>query len=234
MDVQLLLSLLCNQKQKTMTNAALQEPKNKLEKKGSSFLSDSELLSFILSGSEPLTKAKSLLEKVNYNYFNLSKMNIHELKKEGLSTVQSLKLIAIFEFSRRKETTATPEKIQIKCSTDIKNVMIPYLSHLVHEEFYCIYLNRCNKIVSIENLSKGGISGTVTDVRIIIKKGIELLASGVILCHNHPSGNMNPSESDTKITNKIKEACNIMDIQLLDHLIISEDQYFSFADNGVI
>jgi DNA repair protein RadC len=112
--------------------------------------------------------------------------------------------------------------------------LAPYFADLTHEEFFCILLNRANKVIKIDQVSKGGISGTVTDVRIILKNAVLLTASGVIVAHNHPSGNLNPSESDIKITSKIKEAGNLLDIQLLDHLIIYDSDYYSFADNGAL
>jgi DNA repair protein RadC len=110
----------------------------------------------------------------------------------------------------------------------------PLLTDLIHEEFWIIYMNRTNKILKIDRLSTGGWSGTVTDVRMILKKAIEVGASGIICAHNHPSGNLSPSESDTKITRQIKDAGAILDIQLLDHIIIAEADYYSFADNGLI
>ena len=116
----------------------------------------------------------------------------------------------------------------------MKDLLLPYFIDLLHEEFFCLFLNRANKVIKIEQISKGGISGTVTDVRIILKNAILYTASGLIVAHNHPSGNLNPSESDTRITKKIKEAGNLMDIQLLDHLIISNEDYYSFADNGLL
>jgi DNA repair protein RadC len=124
--------------------------------------------------------------------------------------------------------------VQIKCSKDVADIFHPILSDLLHEEFWILFLNRSNRVINKMKLSQGGISGTVTDVRLVMKKAIEFLASGIIVCHNHPSGNLNPSESDSKITEKIKEAGNLLDIQLLDHLIITDKDYYSFADNGMI
>ena len=112
--------------------------------------------------------------------------------------------------------------------------MLPYFSDLTHEEFFCIFLNRANKVIKIYQPSKGGISGTVTDVRILLKNAVLNAASRLIVAHNHPSGNLNPSESDNKITAKIKEAGNLLDIQLLDHLIIYDSDFYSFADNGLL
>ena len=143
-------------------------------------------------------------------------------------------MIAALEIGRRKQLSEATEKPQIKCSKDIFDIFQPILGDLAHEEFWVIFLNRSNKIMGRMKLSQGGISGTVTDVRVVMKRAIEYLASGIIVAHNHPSGNLNPSESDTKITQKIKEAGNLMDIQLLDHLIITDKEYYSFADNGIL
>lgn len=123
---------------------------------------------------------------------------------------------------------------QIRSSTDVKDLLLPYFANLTHEEFFYILVNRSNKVIKIEQLSKGGISGTVTDVRILFKNAVLASASGVVVAHNHPSGNLNPSESDKKITTKIKEAGYLLDIQLLDHSIINDSDYYSFADNGLL
>jgi DNA repair protein RadC len=127
-----------------------------------------------------------------------------------------------------------PDANHLKCSKDAAEIFLPILSDLAHEEFWVLFLNRSNRVIDRMKLSQGGISGTVTDVRIVMKKAIECLASGLIVCHNHPSGNLNPSDSDSKITQKIKDAGNLMDIQLLDHIIISGRDYYSFADNGLM
>jgi DNA repair protein RadC len=138
------------------------------------------------------------------------------------------------ELGRRRKLAEAEDVFQIRSSKDVADIFQPLLSDLLHEEFWILFLNRSNRVISRMKLSQGGISGTVTDVRIVMKKAIECLASGIIVCHNHPSGNLNPSESDSKITQKIKEAGNLMDIQLLDHLIISDKDYYSFADNGML
>ncbi|HRR94201.1 MAG TPA: JAB domain-containing protein, partial [Bacteroidales bacterium] len=150
-----------------------------------------------------------------------------EAKRAG-STQKAL------ELGRRRKLAELPDTVQIKSSRDVFELINPMLADLKHEEFWILFLNRSNRVINRMKLSQGGISGTVTDVRIVMKKAIEFLASGIIVCHNHPSGNLNPSESDSKITQKIREAGNLMDIQLLDHLIISERDYYSFADNGLL
>jgi DNA repair protein RadC len=214
-------------------------PREKLIQKGTSSLSDTELLAILISSG---TKDKSavdlgreLLGLVNNNLNSLGKLTIHELTKiRGIGTARAVTIAAALELGRRRKLADVQEVPQIRSSRDVADIFQPILSDLLHEEFWILFLNRSNKVITQMKLSQGGISGTVTDVRIVMKKAIECLASGIIVCHNHPSGNLNPSESDSKITQKIKEAGGLMDIQLLDHLIISDKDYYSFADNGVL
>jgi DNA repair protein RadC len=214
-------------------------PREKLIQKGTNSLSDAELLAILISSG---TKDKSavdlgreLLMLANNNLNSLGKLTISDLTKtHGIGTARAVTIAAALELGRRRKLSEVPEIPQIKSSKDVFELISPLLSDLPHEEFWILFLNRSNKVINRMKLSQGGISGTVTDVRMVMKKAIEYLASGIIVCHNHPSGNLNPSESDTRITQKIKEAGNIMDIQLLDHLIISEKDYYSFADNGLL
>jgi len=214
-------------------------PREKLIQKGTASLSDAELLAILISSG---TKEKSavdlgreLLGIVNNNLNSLGKLTIADLRKlHGIGTARAVTIAAALELGRRRKLAEGPEVSQIKCSKDVADIFQPLLSDLAHEEFWILFLNRSNRVINRMKLSQGGISGTVTDVRMVMKKAIEYLASGIIVCHNHPSGNLSPSESDVKITQKIKEAGNIMDIQLLDHLIISDRDYYSFADNGLV
>lgn len=214
-------------------------PREKLMQNGTSSLSNAELLAILINSG---TKDKSavdlgreLLGIVNNNLNSLGKLTISDLKKlHGIGTARAVTIAAALELGRRRKLSEIPDVTQIKCSKDVADIFQPMLSDISHEEFWILFLNRSNKVINTMKLSQGGISGTVTDVRIIMKKAIEYLASGIIVCHNHPSGNLNPSESDTKITQKIKEAAALMDIQLLDHLIISDKEYYSFADNGLL
>lgn len=209
------------------------DPNYKILEKGSAALSDSEILAVIMGGRDPLDKARNLLSKVENNYFNLAKLSYNDIVSEGVTHIQAVRVIASNAFSNRKAIAEKPEKMQIKCSRDVFE-QLQFIADLNHEEFWILYLNRSNKLMYKERISQGGWSGTVTDVRMIMRRALEVKASGIICSHNHPSGNLNPSESDTKITQKIKEAGNLMDIQLLDHLIISEKDYYSFADNGLL
>jgi DNA repair protein RadC len=214
-------------------------PREKLYRKGTASLSDAELLA-ILIGSGTKNKSavdlgREMLSMVNNNLNSLGKLSISDLMKiHGIGNARAITITAALELGRRRKLSEVPDVPQIKCSKDVFDLLGPLLSDLLHEEFWILFLNRSNKVINRMKLSQGGISGTVTDVRMVMKKAIENLASGIIVCHNHPSGNLNPSESDTRITQKIKEAGNLMDIQLLDHLIVSEKDYYSFADNGLL
>jgi DNA repair protein RadC len=214
-------------------------PREKLYQKGTSSLSDAELLAILIGSGTRKRSAvdlgRELLLMVNNNLNSLGKLTISDLTKiNGIGNARAITIAAALELGRRRKLAEVPEMPQIKCSKDVFDLLSPILSDLPHEEFWILFLNRSNKVINRMKLSQGGISGTVTDVRMVMKRAIEYLASGIIVCHNHPSGNLNPSESDTRITQKIKEAGNIMDIQLLDHLIISEKEYYSFADNGFL
>ncbi len=214
-------------------------PREKLISKGISSLSDAELLAILIcSGTRKKSAVdlgREMLKMVNNNLNSLGKLSVADLRKiHGIGPARAVTIAAAMELGRRRKLAEIPDIQQIKSSNDVANIFQPLLSDLTHEEFWVLFLNRSNRVIDRMRISQGGLSGTVTDVRIIMKKAVEYLSSGIIVCHNHPSGNLNPSESDTRITQKIKEAGNLMDIQLLDHLIISEKDYYSFADNGLI
>ena len=214
-------------------------PREKLIRKGISTLSDAELLAILISSGTRKKSAvdlgRELLGSVSNNLNSLGKLSVSDLLKfRGIGPARAVTISAALELGRRRNIAELPDAGQIKCSRDAADIFFPILADLPHEEFWILFLNRSNRIIDRMKISQGGVSGTVTDVRIVMKKAVEWLASGIIVCHNHPSGNLNPSESDTKITNKIKDAGNLMDIQLLDHLIISGKDYYSFADNGLI
>jgi DNA repair protein RadC len=214
-------------------------PREKLIQYGTSTLSDAELLGILISSGtrekSAIDLGRELLGMVNNSLNALGKLTIADLTKiHGIGNARAVTIAAALELGRRRKLAEIPEVVQIKCSKDVADIFQPILSDLLHEEFWILFLNRSNRVINRMKLSQGGISGTVTDVRLAMKKAIECLASGIIVCHNHPSGNLTPSESDSKITQKIKEAGNLLDIQLLDHLIISDKDYYSFADNGLI
>ena len=194
---------------------------------GFSLLSDKEILKMMTRSNNP-----SIL---NGNLRELARMSIVELQNGGLTQREAEIIASAFEAARRKQlldALSQENEVIIHSSSDIYQIMLPNFVDKQHEEFHVIYLNRKNKLIGHDLISVGGLSGTVTDVRIIFKKAITMLASGIIIAHNHPSGNTNPSDSDIRITQKIKEAGYLLDIQLLDHLIITDSTYYSFADNG--
>jgi len=214
-------------------------PREKLIEKGAAALSDAELLAILISSGTRNKSAvdlgRELLALAGNNLNTLGRLGIPELRGlHGIGEARAVTIAAALELGRRRKLAEAPENGQIKSSADVFNIFHPLLSDLTHEEFWILFLNRSNKPINRMKISQGGISGTVTDVRIIMKKAVENLASGLVVCHNHPSGNNNPSESDIQITQKIREAGTLLDVQLLDHIIIAGSAYYSFADNGLI
>lgn len=213
-------------------------PREKLILKGKQALSDAELLA-ILIGSGTRSKsavdiARELLDSVKQNMATLARLSINELCQiPGIGPAKAVNIIAGLELaSRRKRAETQTQKIQ--GSQDVFVRMETRLADINHEEFWVLYLNRANHVIEEKHISSGGISGTVADPRIILRYGLELKASGLILCHNHPSGNLKASEADLRLTRKIKEGALLMDMQVLDHLIIVSDSYLSFADEGIL
>jgi len=199
----------------------------KLEQRGFDSLSDREVLSLMADTNDP-EKFKNL------DLLDLAKMSITELIAAGLTKREAQIVASAFEASRRRQALSALDAIQIRSSASVFEYFSSLLSDLPHEEFHVMFLNRANRVIKSERISQGGVSGTVTDVRLILKRAIELLASGMVISHNHPSGNTSPSDSDIRITQKIKEAGALLDIQLLDHIIVAGRDYYSFADNGAM
>lgn len=179
--------------------------------------------------------SKKILNAHQNNLNNLARMSVADLMRfKGIGEAKAIHIIAALEIGRRRKQTGLDQSPVIKSSADSALFFQSLLGDLQHEEFWVMFLDRANKSKMQYQISQGGISGTVIDVRLILKKGIELLASSLILAHNHPSGNLTPSDGDISITGKIKEAGEIMDISVLDHLIVSSSDYYSFADNGLL
>jgi DNA repair protein RadC len=214
-------------------------PREKLLSKGIESLSDAELIA-ILIGSGHKDKsavdlAKSILGSVAHNLNELGKQNVDDLiKHKGIGEAKAISIVAALELGKRRKISDVIEKKQITGSSDVFDIFGPLLGDLPHEEFWILLLNRSNKIIQKKRISKGGIVGTVTDIKLILKAAILQTASGIIVCHNHPSGNVKPSDTDKEITQKLKNACQITEISLLDHLIVSFSNYFSFADEGIL
>ncbi len=214
-------------------------PREKLLNKGKQNLSDAELITILIgSGTKKfsaLELSKQILKSVNYNLNELGKLNVADLMKhKGIGEAKAVTIIAALELGRRHKVADILERKKITCSKDVFEIFNSILAELPFEEFWIILLNRANKIIDKIKISQGGISGTVADVRLIMKYAIDKLATGIILCHNHPSGNLKPSREDINLTDKIKKAGDIMDITLLDHIIIGNNTYKSFTDEGLI
>jgi DNA repair protein RadC len=214
-------------------------PREKLVLKGRHALSNAELIAILISSGNKKETAVELSQRILATYKNdlhaLGKLTVADLTKfHGIGEAKAITIIAALELGRRRQLSEAETKTKIRISRDIFEVVEPLLSDLAHEEFWVLHLNKANKIIIKERLSSGGVSATVADVKMIMKSAVENLSSGIILCHNHPSGNLQPSEQDIQFTKKIKEACNNLDIVLLDHIIVAEKNYYSFSDNGMI
>lgn len=215
-------------------------PREKLMLKGRSALSDAELIAILIgSGNTKETAvqlSQRMLASVNHNLNELGKLSINDLTKfKGIGEAKAIAIIAAAELGRRRKESDIQQKTKIKSSNDAFQVLHPDLSDLAHEEFWILLLNRANEVLAKINVSKGGTAGTVVDGKIIMKHAIEMpRCCGIVLGHNHPSGNLRPSEADIKITQKLKEIASFMDINLIDHIIVGENAYYSFADEGIL
>lgn len=214
-------------------------PREKLLAKGKAVLTDAELLAIVIgSGSRDetaLALSKRILRSVNNNISELSKLSISQLTNfKGIGIVKAISIVTALEFGKRRHFERQQVKPVIKSSLDVYNILHPSLNDLQHEEFWVLYLNNSNRVEAKEQLSKGGITATLVDVRLLFKKAIEISAVAVIVAHNHPSGKLKPSNSDLQLTKKIKESGALLEIKLLDHLIITQKDYFSFADQSLL
>ncbi len=215
-------------------------PREKLMNKGIASLSDAELLAILIGSGSQKESAVDLSRKIlmdaRNNLNELGKTTIESLQKRyhGVGQAKAITIVAAMELGRRRQLCAPLDRPQIKKSEDVFALMHPVLADIPHEEFWVLVLNQANKVINRFNSSKGGISGTVIDVRLIMEKALYQHASSLIICHNHPSGNQQPSKADISITRKLAEAGKILDIQVLDHVIVAENLYFSFADEGLL
>lgn len=214
-------------------------PREKLLAKGISSLSDSELIAIIIgSGTKDesaVQLSKRILGSVQNNLNELGKLTVNDLQKhKGIGEAKAIGIMSALELGRRRKLSESINREKISSSNDIYEIFHALLADLPHEEFWIVLLNRSNKIIDRQKISQGGISGTVTDVRLMMKAALDKLSSSIVLIHNHPSGNTKPSEADISITQKVKESGKLMDITLLDHIIVTDGSYFSFADEGLI
>jgi len=220
------------------TWAEADRPREKMQLIGRANLSNAELVAILLgSGSRnesAVDLAKRMLKDYEHDLNHLGKCTIEELKKfKGIGEAKAITLLAAMELGRRRQMSEVKERPQIKSSRDAFQVIAPHLLDLRHEEFWILLLNRANRVMGRECISTGGVAGTVVDAKIVFKKAIEGLACSIILCHNHPSGNLKPSQADIELTKKLRSAGKVLDCAVLDHLIVADTGYFSFADEGL-
>ncbi len=214
-------------------------PREKLLMKGVAALSDSELIAILIRTGNDKQSAvelsRDILRYVGNDLNRLARMNVADLMNNfhGVGEAKATSIITALELGRRRKTTGIARQ-KITTSRAAYEHFVPLLSDLNHEETWALLTNRSNQVVSTLQVSRGGISGTVVDTRLILREALAHYASGIFLGHNHPSGNRTPSPQDTAITKKLKEAAHWMDIVLLDHIIVCGDSYFSFADEGII
>ncbi|RZJ70023.1 DNA repair protein RadC [Flavobacterium sp.] len=214
-------------------------PREKMLLKGKAALSDAELIAILIgSGNRNETAVdlgKRILSNVGNNLNELSRLSLAQLTAyKGIGEAKAVTISAAMELARRKRESESREMSQISSSHDVFQIMQPLIGELPHEEFWVIYMNNANKILNKFQLSKGGMTGTIVDVRLVYKVALQHGATGVILCHNHPSGTLKASEADRQITRKLKIAGENLDIKVLDHIIVTETAYMSFADEGIL
>ncbi len=215
------------------------KPREKLVAKGSSVLSDAELIAILIGSGNRNESAvelsKRILASVDNNLNELGKLSVNQLMRfKGIGEAKAVSIAAALEVGRRRRGQEVGKIAKVSGSKDVFELLYPLIGELQHEEFWIVYLNNSNKVIFKSQLSKGGITGTLVDVRLVMKRALELGAVGLVLAHNHPSGSLRPSASDKKITEKLKIAAEVLDIKILDHLIVTQNDYLSFADEGIL
>jgi len=219
--------------------AVADRPREKLLQKGRRALSNAELVAILIGSGNREDSAVSLAQKmltfVNNNLNDLAQCSIKDLQKfKGIGEAKAVSVAAALELGRRRQATAVEERKTITLPQDVFDLLNPVIGDLPHEEFWMLDLNNSKKVIKKECISTGGLTSTTVDVRLILKKAIDAMATSVIIAHNHPSGQLKASQSDRQITEKIKTACKLIDIQLVDHIIIANQQFISFYEKGYL
>ena len=214
-------------------------PREKLVIKGKGALSDAELVAILIASGNrdesAVELSKRILQSLGNNLNRLAKLSVNDLIKfKGIGEAKAISIIASLELGRRRRTAGVLEKAKIGGSKDAFQILQLKLEDLPHEEFWVMLLNRANKVIDTKLVGRGGVSSTIVDSKVLFSFALESLASGIILGHNHPSGNLKPSNSDIRLTKKIVDAGKIMEVPVLDHIIVGDNDYFSFADEGLI
>jgi DNA repair protein RadC len=214
-------------------------PREKMINKGVAALSDAELMAILIGSGTKNETAVAISQRIlngsNNNLNELGKLSLNDFVKiKGIGPAKGVTIMAALELGRRRKNSEALNKKQVTSSNDVIELFQPILADLPYEEFWVLLLNRANRVIDKVRISEGGFTATIVDVRKIMRIAIDNQAIGIILCHNHPSGNHNPSDDDIKITQKIKEAANTLDIKLLDHLIVTDSKCYSMADNSLL
>ena len=215
------------------------KPREKMMQRGSAALTDAELLTILISSGtkdrSALDLAKDILALAHNNLRELGRLSLKELQQvKGIGEARAITISAAMELGRRRQLAEGLERVIIRSSRDAVEIVMPQLQDLTHECFCAVYLNQAGKVIKSEMVSSGGLTATVADIRIILKNALLCNAAQLIMAHNHPSGNKNPSEADKVLTRKMKESATLMDIKLLDHIIIAGNDYLSMGDEGLI
>jgi DNA repair protein RadC len=214
-------------------------PREKLLSKGKSSLSDAELVAILIGmGTREMSAvelSKLILQSTGNNLNELAKLGVKELMKfKGIGEAKAISIVAAMELARRRKDTDPLKKDKITYSKQAYDLFKPYMMDLDHEQFWMVCLNRSHEVIKIIQISSGGVTGTIADPKIIFKHAIEQLSNAIILCHNHPSGNLNPSEADVTLTKQLTKAARLLDMTLSDHIIFTDNGYFSFADQNML
>jgi DNA repair protein RadC len=228
-----------NQKLSIKEWSEADRPREKLLQFGSRHLSSAELLTVLIrsgtSKQSALDLSKSLLAAISNDLSQLERLTLTDLMSyDGIGEAKAASIVAALELGRRVQDALNAELVKLSCSQDVFKLMRPLLSTLSHEEFWVLYLNRANKLVFKQCHSRGGMVGTVVDTRLILKTALDKTALNLMLVHNHPSGQLHPSQADKELTHKIQQAAKQLDLNVLDHIIIAQKDYFSFADQGIL
>ncbi len=219
--------------------AAQDRPRERLFQQGRTAVTDTELLAILLgSGNREETAlclARKILASQNEDLTALGKMSVAKLcRYKGVGAVKAGRIMAALELGRRMRENVPGPVVSVSCSRDAYEAVYPVLADLPHEEFWIIYLNNNNRILHLGKRSQGGINGTLVDVRLVLKEALEQGAVALILAHNHPSGNLEPSTADKALTLKMKKAAEALDLKVLDHIILGGKNYYSFADQNAL
>jgi DNA repair protein RadC len=215
------------------------QPREKLLNKGKNSLSDAELIAILIGiGNREMSAvelSKLILQSTGNNLNELAKMGISELMKfKGIGEAKAISIVAAMELARRRKDTEKVKKEKVKFSREAYDILKPFMMDLNHEQFWMICLNRNLEVIKVIQISSGGVTGTVADPKMIFKRALEQLSCSIIISHNHPSGNLKPSEADKKLTKMLKDGAEFLDITLSDHIIFTDNGYFSFADENLL